>query len=158
MKKCPKFLYFTLQELFGSSVGSSHNLAPYSFCDDAERVHSYMMQFYKQEYCNMCYLVRYYLDPIRGMLGFPITVTSSYRSLALNKLVGGVPNSYHLFGCAFDLVASTSADFTKLSKFLTLLSISNPLIKVLDYGKYLHLQFKLTKEQKDLALGMFDDC
>lgn len=44
------------------------------------------------------------LQPIRDRIGIPFTVTSWYRSPALNKAVGGVPTSSHLSGTAIDFV------------------------------------------------------
>lgn len=44
------------------------------------------------------------LEDIRASLGNPVTVTSGYRSPALNKAVGGVPSSDHVKGCAADII------------------------------------------------------
>lgn len=52
---------------------------------------------------NMETLINNLLDPIREQWGAAIYVTSGFRSAALNKAVGGVSNSHHLFGCAADL-------------------------------------------------------
>jgi zinc D-Ala-D-Ala carboxypeptidase len=43
------------------------------------------------------------LQPIRDKLGVVITVSSGYRCLELNRLVGGSPKSDHVLGCAVDL-------------------------------------------------------
>lgn len=43
------------------------------------------------------------LDEIREGYGKPIYINSGYRSQALNTKIGGVKNSYHLKGLAFDL-------------------------------------------------------
>lgn len=46
------------------------------------------------------------LELIRSALDdCPIIITSGYRSPAVNKLVGGVPNSSHALGLAADLIA-----------------------------------------------------
>lgn len=46
-----------------------------------------------------------FLEEVRAVLGgHPITVTSGYRSEALNRAVGGVPDSAHLSGRAVDFV------------------------------------------------------
>lgn len=48
-------------------------------------------------------LMRVVLNPAREALGMPVYVNSGYRSPAVNRAVGGVPNSYHLQGRAADL-------------------------------------------------------
>lgn len=45
-----------------------------------------------------------FLDRMREKLGFPIVITSTYRSPVLNQLIGGVANSTHLIFCAIDSV------------------------------------------------------
>lgn len=46
-----------------------------------------------------------FMEEVRALLGgHPITVTSGYRSSALNAAVGGVPGSAHLSGLAMDFV------------------------------------------------------
>lgn len=44
------------------------------------------------------------LEPIRAALFVPIVVSDAYRSPAVNKAAGGVPNSQHERGEAADLV------------------------------------------------------
>lgn len=48
------------------------------------------------------------LQPLRNRYGKPITVTSGYRSPALNKAVGGVATSQHLKGEAADIVCDNN--------------------------------------------------
>ena len=43
------------------------------------------------------------LDELRRLYGSPIIITSGYRCPALNKAVGGKPNSQHVKGQAADL-------------------------------------------------------
>lgn len=51
-----------------------------------------------------------FLEPLRSKLAekygktLPIIVSSGYRSAALNKEVGGAPNSQHLTGEAVDII------------------------------------------------------
>ena len=58
---------------------------------------------------NMETLINNLLDPIRAQWGAAIYVTSGFRSIALNKAVGGVPNSHHLGGYAADLNVKSQA-------------------------------------------------
>ncbi|HEY8877783.1 MAG TPA: D-Ala-D-Ala carboxypeptidase family metallohydrolase [Roseateles sp.] len=44
------------------------------------------------------------LESVRQRLGAPIIISSGYRSPALNKAVGGQPNSQHLTGQAVDFI------------------------------------------------------
>lgn len=52
---------------------------------------------------SLCALVHRVLQPLREAMGEPIKIGSGYRSLALNKAVGGVSNSQHMRGEAADL-------------------------------------------------------
>ena len=58
---------------------------------------------------NMETLINNLLDPIREQWGAAIYVTSGFRSIALNKAVGGVANSHHLGGYAADLTVKSQA-------------------------------------------------
>ena len=47
-----------------------------------------------------------WVEVLRERYGAPIIINSGYRSLQLNKRIGGVPNSNHLTGCAVDIRTS----------------------------------------------------
>lgn len=53
---------------------------------------------------NLKKLCESLLQPIRDRLGLPIIITSGFRSPVLNKAVGGVANSRHLYGEAADII------------------------------------------------------
>lgn len=42
------------------------------------------------------------LEDVRKVLGKPIIISSGYRSVTVNKLVGGASNSFHIRGLAAD--------------------------------------------------------
>ena len=63
---------------------------------------------------NLTRLVDKVLDPLREAWGGPITVTSGYRSAALNKAVGGSATSDHLKGCAADITVGSREQNKKL--------------------------------------------
>ena len=52
---------------------------------------------------NLDELIRNVLDPVRGIVGEPVTVNSGYRCPRLNKAVGGVATSQHVKGEAADI-------------------------------------------------------
>ena len=52
---------------------------------------------------NLCGLVHNVLQPLRNWWGKEVKIGSGYRSLALNRAVGGVSNSQHMKGEAADL-------------------------------------------------------
>ena len=52
---------------------------------------------------NLESLVLNILDPLRAAWGGAIIVTSGYRSVALNKAVGGSQSSAHRYGLAADI-------------------------------------------------------
>ena len=89
--------YFTIKELTKTSTGISN-------IPNAEQI------------ANLTYLVENLLDEAREQLGMPITVTSGYRSKAVNKAVGGVATSQHTKGEAVDLVCKDNARLFNILK------------------------------------------
>jgi hypothetical protein len=94
-------LYFTINELCRSQVAAQRGID--NTPTDAVTA-------------NLRLLINNVLDPLREAWGRPLTVSSGYRSKALNKAVGGVSNSQHLTGQAADIVAGSRADNYKLFK------------------------------------------
>ena len=84
----PMAKYFTLSELTYSSTATNRGWSNTPTPVALSNLHRLMV----------------YLDEIREAYGAPIRVSSGYRSPRLNKAVGGVPDSQHLYGLAADLV------------------------------------------------------
>lgn len=55
---------------------------------------------------NLRRLVVKVLQPLRELFGKSMVISSGYRSLEVNKAVGGVPNSQHTKGQAADISVS----------------------------------------------------
>lgn len=89
--------YFTLNELTRSNVAMRLGLANLPDAQAVKELRS---------------LIANVLDPLRRAWGAPIIVTSGYRSVRLNKAVGGAARSQHLLGQAADIrtVSGTAAD------------------------------------------------
>lgn len=59
----------------------------------------------------ICNLMANVLQPAREKCGFPITVTSGFRTERLNELIGGVAKSQHQKGEAADLRCYSGGKF-----------------------------------------------
>lgn len=94
-------------------------------------------------------LICHDLEHIRCLLSVklnkstPIRITSGYRSFAVNKAVGGVPNSLHLLGRAVDF---TCNDFDSL------LSVIEDLVKYDDDFEF--DQIIVYRKRKFIHFGM----
>lgn len=67
----------------------------------------------QQQIVNMVHLCRL-LEDLRSSIGCPIIVTSGFRSVKVNTLVGGVSGSQHLYGQAADIKPQDPSKFAKL--------------------------------------------
>ena len=67
------------------------------------------------------------------------TITSTFRSVAHNRAVGGVPNSYHLLGRAIDVVRRRGITHHQIEAALR--SAGYSLIESLDEGDHSHFAF-----------------
>lgn len=90
-----KSKYFTYEELTHSNTGLLN-------IPNAEQL------------ANMQELVTKILDPLRELYGKPITVNSCFRSVLVNKKVGGAKNSDHLKGMAADIYCDSNSLLYKL--------------------------------------------
>jgi hypothetical protein len=69
-----------------------------------------------QDVVNLTYGCHQLLEPARLIVG-PIIINSGYRNEAVNRQVGGVKNSQHLFGLAADIKPRDPAQFQQLVDF-----------------------------------------
>ena len=69
-----------------------------------------------QVVANLTYGCHQLLEPARLIVG-PIIINSGYRNEAVNRKVGGVKNSQHLFGQAADIRPKDPAQFQQLVDF-----------------------------------------
>ena len=53
---------------------------------------------------NLADLCRDVLEPVRAALGVPLKVNSGYRSVSVNRIIGGSRTSQHMQGLAADVV------------------------------------------------------
>ena len=69
-----------------------------------------------QDVVNMAYGCHQLLEPARIIVG-PIIINSGFRCDSVNRKVGGVSNSQHLFGQAADIRPKDPAQFQRLVDF-----------------------------------------
>lgn len=81
------------------------------------------------------------LNPARANLGYPIYITSGYRSPYLNSLVGGAANSQHVTGEAADI---TTRDLTlNRALFEVLVKLGNFDQLIWEKGgEWIHVSFR----------------
>lgn len=94
--------YFTLPELLRSSTAVAKRIEN---LPTMEVIH------------NLEDLVNNLLDPLREAWGSGIRVSSGFRCIQLNNVVGGVQNSQHIYGCAADIQPS-NGKFNEFVAFL----------------------------------------
>lgn len=108
--------HFTLQELTRSATAERLKI-PNAFT--AEVVE------------NLQRLCTEVLEPLRAHLKHPIKINSGFRSTALNKAVGGVPNSFHTKGRA--------ADIPKYAGAIEFLKQLGKCAEVINEGTWIHV-------------------
>lgn len=95
-----------------------------------------------QEHKDRILNTAYNMEIVRAVLGRnPIKINSWYRSPAVNKAVGGVPNSEHALGAAVDFTCASFGDPYEICR--TLIQYAH----VLNYnqliyeGTWVHISF-----------------
>lgn len=123
--------YFTLAELTKSVTAARHKI------DNTPPL---------EVMANLQYGVDMVLDPLRRLYGHPIIITSGYRCDKLNKLVGGVSNSWHTKGNAADIHISSEEDAQiKFDILKKLPSVDTVLFEHSNTAQWLHVQWDRTK-------------
>ena len=73
-------------------------------------------QLTSEALANIEFLVKNLLQPLRDAFGKPIRITSGYRSVEVNKAVGGSKTSQHTKGEAVDIVTNDNKAIFDLIK------------------------------------------
>lgn len=100
------------------------------------------------------------LNYIRHEVGFPISVNSGFRTSEVNRAVGGVSNSNHLFGRAFDIRPSQKDNrkYQQLRHVLQATSLAEYFEEIIPYPDkgFVHIAVDIKKLFEDV-LDMVDD-
>lgn len=122
---------FTLSELIRSTTADKHRI---SNIPGDEQIR------------NLQYGVDMVLQPLRNIYQKPIIITSGFRCAALNKLVGGVANSYHLQGNAADIRVHSLEEAKELFEILkTIPSVDVALFEHSTTSCWLHVQWNMQR-------------
>lgn len=115
--------YFTLGEIF-------RNCSP-------QEVYSALSN---KQICENIYRSWISLNYLRQLYGFPILINSGYRDDQHNKRVGGVQNSQHKEGIAFDI---RSLDLDGLKAFIERMGKNDEFFfgQVIFYRTFVHITF-----------------
>lgn len=119
--------HFTLNEFVRSAVAKRLKI------DNS----SYLTLGYCRNLQDLCNKI---LEPIRSSVNSPIIINSGFRCELLNKVVGGVSTSKHMFGKAADIRA-LSLTITQLSRVIYDLrdqGVINP-SELLIHESYIHI-------------------
>lgn len=82
------------------------------------------------ELYNLLYTCRI-LESVRNKFGYPIPISSGYRSKVVNNEVGGTLNSYHMDGRAVDIDTSSMSS-EKIDRLESILWNYNP-VEIIRY-------------------------
>lgn len=94
---------------------------------------------------RLCQLV---LEPLRVKLVRPVVITSGYRSLALNRAVGGSPTSHHTQGRAADLIVPGMSPLAVCQAANQLKLPCGQIIH--EFGRWAHLSVAASNERTQL--------
>ena len=99
---------------------------------------------------NLKILCTQILEPARQRFGRPLSISSGFRCVKLNRLVGGQPNSYHLKGMAADIRISDLLAAKRLAELLNEQQLCD--LVLVEYsragGQWLHVQFSRNPRHK----------
>ena len=129
--------YFSMQELTSSATAMRKGI---DNTPDAQAKSALMA------------LVVNVLDPLRELYGKPIIVTSGYRSVKLNRAVGGAARSQHCKGEAADIrsVGDSRAENKKLFELIKTSGL--PFDQLIDEYEYdwVHVSFRANKNRREI--------
>lgn len=88
------------------------------------------------------------LQPFRDIVGLPVSITSGYRPLELNQMIGGSATSAHMDGRAADFIVNGR---TPLDIAETIRDMELPYDQIIhEFGQWIHVGISL--EEDDVRL------
>lgn len=124
---------FTLEELCHTSCGYTNNPNTWQII-------------------NLCFGANNILQPLRDYIGKPITINSGFRSIQVNKIVGGVKNSQHIAGCAADIRVS-KYDMEKVMSWLENCKFCD---QVLQGVSFIHVSWVISNPRRQVIYNYYN--
>ena len=90
-------------------------------------------------------------EPARIWYNKPIKINSFYRSLALNKAVGGSATSQHVKGEAIDLTGGSKEENKKIFEWIKNNLVFDQLINEYDFT-WVHVSYNETKNRNQILV------
>jgi len=89
------------------------------------------------------------LEKVRALLGAPMNISSGYRCPALNRAVGGVPDSAHIDGYAADFVCPSFGTPADIARAI----VASGLVfdQCIQEGTWVHISFDPRARQQALT-------
>ena len=91
------------------------------------------------------------MEDVRKLLGTPIHISSGYRCLELNTILGSKPNSQHTKGMAADFTSSHYGSPTDIVFNIVSSNISYDQI-ILEFDRWVHISFCKDKPRKQALI------
>jgi hypothetical protein len=86
------------------SLSPHFNLREFTKSQTAEKYQLYNIPREEAEIANLKALATHVLEPVRALTRGFVVITSGFRCVTLNRLVGGAVTSQHLYGEAADII------------------------------------------------------
>lgn len=128
--------YFTFKEMVQSDIAKSKDIENIPNWDQINALMN---------------LIKYVLDPLRSLYKKAISVSSGFRSEALNEAVNGSKTSQHMKGEAADITAGSKKANMKLFELIRDNLTFDQLIDENDYS-WIHVSF--TKNNRNQILHL----
>lgn len=94
------------------------------------------------------------MEQVRALLGHPITITSAYRSAALNTAVGGSAKSAHVEGWAVDFKCPAFGSPLEIARAIAASEIFQDVDQLIhEYGRWVHISFDPRKRGQALTIS-----
>lgn len=90
-------------------------------------------------------------EPLRNWYGKPLKINSFFRSIAVNKAVGGKPNSQHLSGQAIDITAGSKEENKKLFEWCKDNLVYDQLINEYNFS-WVHISYNALKNRQQIVV------